>query len=544
MLSTEQDDSSDDGLLDELLEESERVDGEELRVQDVLKTLKQVEKRFEHDLKHLNARYSEEMQRLRASLLGVSIKADESRKRARDEEHSIPAVFAKKAPKKAKKQPQVSTFSHNISVIGKSTRVPNGLPRNHSEPDVVTQSLALQSSGAHTSKLATQKHAGESLLSKMQAIDGTVNHGHLLRAAKVEAEETTGDFLHVESGIRLREAHPDTSHLNHCTFLRLHKLLAEKIHDGEISVEKWWTAGVCVTRAEPRTTKHGSHYLALVLGDLKGNMVNLLLFDQAYEQFWKQVSVAHVLAVVMPKIPPSMDSHNSRMSLAISAPSQLVILGRSADFSMCRAMNNDGKQCTNVLDKYVPHLRMLTFNRREGGYCSYHSIETVRRGKLHRQELASSSAPLYVTGSGMTAHDIVKQRKSLKKEPSRNLLSGSVLVDGEMVAMGVQRVKEKRVEAEDPKRKEEARARLLEHLASDMSLGARQLRAGLGVADPKANSKAMMEAKQRVFGDALKDMGFDPLGGFGDVKARSPSKSPGKHKQDVEDELFIDGLDG
>jgi hypothetical protein len=144
----------------------------------------------------------------------------------------------------------------------------------------------------------------------------------------------------------------------------------------------------------------------------------------------------------------------------------------------------------------------------------------------------------------MNARDIVQHRQSLKKEPTRNLLAGSVLVNGEMVCMGVEVVKESRYEKEDPKKREEERTRLLESIANDQSSGARQLRASLGVPEPRRDNKALMEAKQRVFGDAMKDMGFDPCGGFADVKARSPSTSPGKTNHVQEDELFIEGLDG
>jgi hypothetical protein len=326
MLTEEND--SDDGLLDELLIEAEHDD--ELQVQDVLKTLKEVELKFENDIKRLKTRYSAEIERLRVSLLGVSIKsAEASRKRILEDEH--PQVVKKQA-KKVKKQ--VSTFSHTTQKG--LFRTASGLPRNHSEPYVAPQ----------------PNHPSETLAARLKAADGPSNHGYLQRAAKVEYEEAAGDSQHEQSGFRLREALPDTTHISSHSFLRLHKLIAEQVHDGELSVENWWTAGVLVTKSEPKTTKNGSHFMTIVLGDLKGNLVNVLLFDKAYEAFWKQLVTAQVVGIVTPKIPPRIDANKARMSLSISTASQLIILGKSVDYVVCRAISNEGKQCVTALDRY------------------------------------------------------------------------------------------------------------------------------------------------------------------------------------------------
>ena len=63
----------------------------------------------------------------------------------------------------------------------------------------------------------------------------------------------------------------------------------------------WATIGLISERTSPRESSTGSKYILFKLTDLRGSTINLFLFEQAFDQFWKE-QVGTVLGVLNPKI--------------------------------------------------------------------------------------------------------------------------------------------------------------------------------------------------------------------------------------------------
>lgn len=116
------------------------------------------------------------------------------------------------------------------------------------------------------------------------------------------------------------------------------------------------TVGVIVEKTLSRTTStKQSKYMVWKVSDLNNRTISLFLFGEAYEAHWKE-AVSTVVAII-----GATSSQEGR--LTVKQPSQLVALGLSPDFGICKATRKDGMPCSAYVNATVT------------SYCQYHVVQ-------------------------------------------------------------------------------------------------------------------------------------------------------------------------
>ncbi|XGW21894.1 hypothetical protein V3C99_004674 [Haemonchus contortus] len=147
--------------------------------------------------------------------------------------------------------------------------------------------------------------------------------------------------------------------------------------------ESWTTAGVVVSR-EVRKSANGKDYLIWKLHDLKDCQqppVMLLLFGEAYKEYWK-LQVGICVALMTPMIadqdnnpaPTSekFKQRTTRVVLKVFRPVQVVELGYSSDLGMCKGVKLDGQKCSNFVNISL------------SDYCVHHVMKEARKLSANR----------------------------------------------------------------------------------------------------------------------------------------------------------------
>ncbi|KAL1186577.1 hypothetical protein V6Z11_A01G187300 [Gossypium hirsutum] len=134
----------------------------------------------------------------------------------------------------------------------------------------------------------------------------------------------------------------------------------------------WATIGVLIEKGIPKTSSIGKSYSIWKIGCLDENAVSLFLFGDTYEQNSKE-QVGTVFALF--SCTARKDTKGSGFSLSVAAPNQILKIGTSADYGVCKGRRKDGTACTIVV------------NKRKGTYCQYHKSKTSERYSTKRTEL-------------------------------------------------------------------------------------------------------------------------------------------------------------
>ncbi|CAN1276547.1 Protein MCM10 homolog, partial [Linum perenne] len=175
--------------------------------------------------------------------------------------------------------------------------------------------------------------------------------------------------------------------------------------DGSIS-GSWATVGVLTEKGNPRTSSVGKSYSIWKLSCLDENTVSVFLFGDAYKlnsgekagtvfglfncAIRKDNMVGFVVIadgnwVVMLHSCGSMHYENfvlvilfwqgSGFSLSVFSPNQILKMGTSADYGVCKGERKGGIACS------------LIVNKRKGIYCKFHNVKSAERFSTSRSKL-------------------------------------------------------------------------------------------------------------------------------------------------------------
>ncbi|KAJ3089772.1 hypothetical protein HK102_005535 [Quaeritorhiza haematococci] len=270
----------------------------------------------------------------------------------------------------------------------------------------------------------------------------------------------------------------------------------------------WVTIGVISEKSSPRTSSRGDKYVVFKLTDLKDCQLATFVFRESFERHWKEI-VGSIIAILNPKIVMPMESDGD-IALDVDHPDKWMKLGTSIDLGFCKGTRKDGQKCTMHLDM------------RDGDFCPYHVLNGLKRGKIGRQEFASSTAGI-ILGDPMKAH-----RENLKSK--RKHINGSSDADGRRGTNGTYVFENglrttshgaeirpatglaKKTTKQDPAEEAEEKA-LLDSLMSSHSAGARYLKALHGSPNPSLSDDAKSPNKLGFSTNALRKMGFNPITG-------------------------------
>ncbi|XP_078173268.1 minichromosome maintenance 10 isoform X1 [Carex rostrata] len=174
------------------------------------------------------------------------------------------------------------------------------------------------------------------------------------------------------SGLRIRNSTKSPVEVgNHFADIRFVRLSAIK-NVGDSLSGCWATIGVLLEKGAPRTSSSGKPYIICKIGSLDGSEVSVFLFDGSHTYFSGE-PVGAVFAFCNSTV--RRDNTGKGFSMAVSSASQIVKLGVSADFAICKGKRKDGMACSMVINKC------------KGPYCKFHAGKAAERYTSGRAEL-------------------------------------------------------------------------------------------------------------------------------------------------------------
>lgn len=208
------------------------------------------------------------------------------------------------------------------------------------------------------------------------------------------------------SGLRIRNQVVTTAELSQrfseIRFVRLPTI--KNLLVGDTLSGCWATVAVLTEKGHPKTSSIGQNYCIWKLGCLEENTVSVFLFGDAYQKNWKE-QAGTVFALFNCSV--RKDVKGPGFSLSVSSASQIIKMGTSVDFGVCKGKRKDGVACTIVINKH------------KGIYCSYHKSKASDRFTTTRSELKGGNlrtafrSPL--NSEGIYLFDPLTDRTNLQK---------------------------------------------------------------------------------------------------------------------------------
>lgn len=240
-----------------------------------------------------------------------------------------------------------------------------------------------------------------------------------LSARQPLSPATNGIDTETNSGLRIRNRLVSSASLSNrlsdIRFIRLQAIRTAMI--GENISGCWATVGVLSEKGMPKVSSNGKNFAIWKLATLDTNTVSLFLFGDAYTRHWKEPA-GSIAAVFNAKV--WRDNKRNELSLSIFASDQLMMLGTSVDYCICKGMRKDGTPCSVVV------------NRRHGQYCQYHITAARRKYKSKRGELSGGnlatgfSDPYKIRGSQGTRDHSEAIINSKPDKPVKQMTSGDL----------------------------------------------------------------------------------------------------------------------
>ncbi|KAH1252019.1 Protein MCM10 [Glycine max] len=204
-------------------------------------------------------------------------------------------------------------------------------------------------------------------------------------------------------------------HFSDIRFVRLSVIKNSLV--GDTVSGSWATVGVLTEKGTQKTSSTGKSYCIWKIGCLDETTVSLFLFGDAY-QMNMQEQAGTVFALFNSTV--RKDNAGNGFSLSIYSTRQIMKMGTSVDYGVCKGKRTDGMACT------------LVINKRHGTYCKYHKSKASEKYSSMRTELKGGNLrtafrPMgYLKSEGIYLVDPLADKTNLKKSQPVKLLS----VDG------------------------------------------------------------------------------------------------------------------
>ncbi|KAJ3692810.1 hypothetical protein LUZ60_011905 [Juncus effusus] len=176
------------------------------------------------------------------------------------------------------------------------------------------------------------------------------------------------------SGLRIRNLTMSPVEINnHFSDIRFIRLSALK-NLGDNTSGSWATAGVLLEKGANRVSSAGKNYGIWKFGSLEesGFEIPVFLFNDSHLNFSND-SVGTVFALFNANV--KRDNSGKGFVLSIYSANQMIKMGISADFAICKGKRKDGLSCT------------MTINKNKGAYCKFHTSNTSQKYTTGRAEL-------------------------------------------------------------------------------------------------------------------------------------------------------------
>ncbi|KAF8405420.1 hypothetical protein HHK36_010326 [Tetracentron sinense] len=176
------------------------------------------------------------------------------------------------------------------------------------------------------------------------------------------------------SGLRIRDRLVSASELsNRFSDIRFVRLAAiRNLLVGDTLSGCWATVGVLTEKGNPKVSSTGKNFCIWKMGCLDEKTISVFLFGDAYQKNWKE-QAGTVFALFNCGI--RKDAEGKGFSLSVYSAGQILKMGISTDYGVCKGKRKDGMACT------------LIINKRRGIYCSYHKSKASQKYSIIRTEL-------------------------------------------------------------------------------------------------------------------------------------------------------------
>ncbi|XP_045803621.1 protein MCM10 homolog [Trifolium pratense] len=221
------------------------------------------------------------------------------------------------------------------------------------------------------------------------------------------------------SGLRIRNQCLTPAEFRECVqdirFVRLPVI--KNLVNGDTFSGTWVTVGVLTEKGVQKTSSNGKSYCIWKIGCLDENIVSLFLFGDAYQKNCHEPA-GTVFALFNSAV--RKDAKGNGFSLSIYSPNQIMKMGTSVDYGVCKGKRADGMTCT------------LVINKRQGTYCKYHKSKSSEKYSTGRTELKGGNLRTSfrprdnLKSEGIYLVDPLADKTNLKKTKPLKLLS----VDG------------------------------------------------------------------------------------------------------------------
>ncbi|XP_077246255.1 minichromosome maintenance 10 [Tasmannia lanceolata] len=176
------------------------------------------------------------------------------------------------------------------------------------------------------------------------------------------------------SGLRIRNllvsALDLSNHFSDIRFIQLPAIRNSLV--GDTISGCWATVGVLTEKGNPKVSSTGKNFCIWKIGCLNESDVSVFLFGDAYTKNWKE-PVGTIFALFNSGV--RKDAQGKGFSLSVYSAGQLLKMGTSVDYGVCKGKRKDGMACTMVI------------NKRHGIYCKYHTSKASQKYSTFRAEL-------------------------------------------------------------------------------------------------------------------------------------------------------------
>ncbi|KAL9244853.1 hypothetical protein vseg_018574 [Gypsophila vaccaria] len=176
------------------------------------------------------------------------------------------------------------------------------------------------------------------------------------------------------SGLRIRNQVLSSMELsNRFSDIRFVRLSAIKnLIKGDTLSGCWATIGVLTEKGSPKMSSTGKSYCIWKIGCLDGQSISVFVFGDAYKMHSKEAA-STVFALFNASV--RKDTSGSGFQLSVFNVNQILKIGSSVDYGVCKGRRKDGLPCSIVV------------NKRLGIYCSFHRVKTSDKYTTTRTEL-------------------------------------------------------------------------------------------------------------------------------------------------------------
>ncbi|KAG9442712.1 hypothetical protein H6P81_018566 [Aristolochia fimbriata] len=224
-----------------------------------------------------------------------------------------------------------------------------------------------------------------------------------------------GDDTEVEkfSGLRIRNPLISASDLNNrlsdIRFIRIQAIGNSLLGDSISGC--WATVGILTEKGVTKTSSNGKNFSIWKMSCLKESNVSVFLFGDAYTTNSKE-PVGTIFALFNANV--RKDVQGNGFSLSVFSAVQMLKLGKSADFAICKGKRKDGLACT------------MAINKSHGIYCKYHASQASQKYNTIRAELKGGNLRTafrnHLQSEGIYMVDPLADKKGNKlKQPAKVL---------------------------------------------------------------------------------------------------------------------------